>query len=131
MPEQTPGTPKDTSYKPPAPAGVASELTGDEPMPLDSVAAFGRWLTEKLGGSDTARAEVARQSGLPLPELASLMAGQRDYPWNKDHVQRIAAALVELRIVPHSDEVWRAAGFGSSDYLVPPQRVVQAMSQNA
>ena len=124
-------TPVGTVYHQVAPAGVASEVTSENPP--ERAAALGQWLTEKLGTHSEDRERVATLSGISLGDLTSLMEGHPLFQLDTDHVQRIATALVEARIIVQADEVWNAIGSdaGASDYLLPPTQVVQAMSDNA
>lgn len=126
------GLPDDTVYRQIAPAGVASEVTADNPVAAQTVAALGRFLTEKLGADPALRERVAALSGLSLTDLASLMAGHPLFPLNTDHLQRIATALTETQVIGQTDEVWTALGSNAeaSDYILPPTQVVQAMSDN-
>ena len=128
MPEETPD-PSSAVYKPAAPAGLASEITAGLALPAGAADAFGGWLKEKLASGSDVREGVVAHSGLAAAELSSLAAGQSDTPLNRDHIQRIASALVEMGLISHADEAWNAAGLGSSDYLVPPGQIVQAMSR--
>ncbi len=139
MAEETPKTdetskiPGGSVYHQVAPAGLAAEVTAEDPVMPEAVAALGRWLTEKLGASPDARKRVATLSGLAVSDLASLMDGHPPFRMDTDHVQRIATALVEAQIIPQADEVWNAIGApsGSSDYILPPVQVVRAMSDNS
>lgn len=124
-------TPGGTVYHQVAPAGVAAEVTAENPP--ETTAALGRWLAEKLGTHSEGRERVATLSGISLGDLTSLMEGHPLFRLDTDHVQRIATALVEARIIAQADEVWNAIGSdaGSSEYLLPPMQVVQAMSDNS
>jgi hypothetical protein len=130
--EETSKTPGGTVYHQVAPAGVAAEVTADDPVAAGAVAALGRWLTEKLAASPAARERVATLSGLSATDLTALMDGHPLFRLDTDHVQRIATALVEAQVIPQADEVWEAMGSeaGPSEYIVPPTQVVRAMSGN-
>ena len=123
--------PGGTVYKQVAPAGVASEVTAENPP--ETAAALGRWLTELLGANSETRERIATLSGISLSDLTSLMEGNPLFRLDTDHVQRIATALVEARIIAQADEVWNAISseVGASDYVLPPMQVVQAMSDNS
>jgi hypothetical protein len=125
-------TPPGTVYKQVAPAGLASEVTADDPVTPETISALGRWLAEKLAGTPGSKERIAALSGLSVSELDSLINGHPLFPLDTDHVQRLATALVEAQIIPHAEEVWNAIGDGaaSSDYLVPPAEIVRAMSDN-
>jgi len=133
MAEEDLKTPAGTVYRQVAPAGVAAEVTADDPVAAETVTALGRWLTEKLAGSPAAREHVATLSGLAVSDLAALMDGHPLFRLDTDHVQRIATALVEAQVIPQADEVWKAIGSeaGASDYILPPGQVVRAMSGNS
>jgi len=131
MPEEIPELPANMLYKQAAQAGIATEITIEEPMTAEMVVAFGGWLKEKLTATPEVRDRVALQSGLPVSEISSLIGGQSNYQMNRNHVQRIASALVELGIISHADEAWKVAGLDSSDYIITPLQVVQTMSRNA
>ena len=128
MSDETPGIAANSLFRESASAGVAPEMTAQEPLPAETVAAFGRWLGEKLNGNSDNPERVAMHTGLPVADIAQLINGQGDFPLKRDQVQRIASALVEMGLVSHADEVWAAASLGDSDYLVAPRNVVQAMS---
>ena len=121
-----------TVYHQLAPAGVAAEVTAADPAGAEP-AALGRWLTEKLGANSETRERIATLSGLSLSEMTSLMDGHPLFRLNTDHVQRIATALVEERVITQADEVWNAIGSeaDASEYLLPPTQVVQALSDNS
>jgi len=131
--EKTSDTPGGTVYHQVAPAGLAAEVTADDPVAAGAVAALGHWLTEKLAASPAARERVATLSGLAVSDLTALMEGHPLFRLDTDHVQRIATALVEAQVIPQADEVWKAMGTasGSSDYIVAPAQVVRTMSGNS
>ena len=118
----------DDVYKQVAPSGLASEITADNPVAPETVAALGRWLAQTLPAE--ARERVATLSGISQGDLASLLEGHPLFRLDTDHLQRLATALVEAQVIPHADALWQAIGFeaDSSDYLVPPTQIVQAMS---
>jgi hypothetical protein len=119
-------------YRQVAPAGLAAEVTAEDPAAGGTAAALGRFLTETLAGDPESRERVAALSGLAVSDLASLMDGHPLFPLDTDHVQRIATALVEAQVIPHADVVWKAIPPSSSaDYILPPAQVVQAMSGNS
>lgn len=130
--EELAKTPAGTVYKQVAPAGVAAEVTADEPVVSETVRALGQWLTEKLGADPAVRERVATLSGLSVSDLTALIDGHPPFRLDTDHMQRLATALVEAQIIAHGDEIWKAVGAGApaSDYLLPPPQVVQAMSGN-
>lgn len=130
--EETSKTPGGTVYEQIAPAGLAAEVTADNPVAAKTVTSLGRWLTEKLAASPAARERVATLSGLSVSDLTALMDGHPLFRLDTDHVQRIATALVETQVISQADEVWNAiaSDAGASDYILPPAQVVQAMSGN-
>ena len=119
-------------YKQVAPAGLAAEVTANDPVAPETVTALSRWLTETLAGSAALRDRIAALSGLAVSDLTSLMDGHPLFRLDTDHIQRIATALVEAQVISHTDEVWKAIGTetGSSDYIVPPAQILRAMSGN-
>ena len=135
MAEETWKTPGETVYKQVAPAGLAAEVTGSDPVAPETITALGRWLTEKLAGNAEVRDRVATLSGLSVSDLAALMGGHPLFPLDTDHVQRITTALVEAQVIPEATEVWQAISTSSdsesSDYILPPTQVVRAMSGNS
>lgn len=133
MAEETWKTPGETVYKQVASAGLAAEVTGSDPVAPETITSLGRWLTEKLAGNAEAQDRVATLSGLSMSDLTALMDGHPLFPLDTDHVQRIATALVEAQVISEATEVWNAisAPAASSDYILPPGQVVQAMSGNS
>jgi len=123
------------------PSGLASELSAGQTVTPEQTAAFGQWLHGRLhGGTEederARRQQVASLSGISAFDLGRLMEGQPMIPLDPDHVQRLATALVEMRVISEPGEVWAAAGLEAvegdedSDYLVPPSRIAGAMSGN-
>lgn len=133
MAEETSKTPAGTVYKQVAPAGLAAEVTADNPVTVETVTALGRWLTDKLAASPAIRDRVATLSGLSVSDLTALMNGHPLFRLDTDHVQRIATALVMVQVIPHADDVWKAiaAAPAVSDSIVPPAQVVRTMSNNS
>ena len=128
--EDTAKTPAGTVYRQIAPAGLASEVTADNPAASGTAAALGHWLTETLGADLAVQDRVATLRGLSVSDLTALMEGHPLFPLDTDHIQRIATALVEAQVISQAEEVWQAIAPASSDYILPPAQVVQAMSDN-
>ena len=129
MSDNTPGIAGATDERQSAPAGIATEITAMAALPAASVADFGHWLAGKVGSDPEVRGRLAMHSGLPAADLLTLLTGQRGGALNRDQVQRIASALVEMQIIPHADEAWNAVGLGGCDTIIPPLQIVQAMSR--
>ncbi len=130
-----------TLYREVHASGLGPELSTARPVSQASTAAFGQWLHAQLGGGTEEELRGKRQqlgalSGISGFDLGRLMQGEPVFPLDSDHIQRLATALLEMRLISEPNEIWAAAGWnetggeGTSDYIVPPSQVVRSMSGN-
>lgn len=123
-------------------SGLGPELSAGRTVSIETTAAFGQWLHAQLGGGTEEEQRAKRQqigalSGISGFDLGRLMEGEPVFPLDSNHVQRLATALLEMRLIANPNEVWAAAGWegadaaGASDYIVPPSQIVRSMSGNA
>lgn len=118
----------EAQYKQVHAAGLAPEIASGAAGKLSNAASFGGWLAERLGTNTTDHERLAALSGVTPDDLTRLLQGQAMFPLDADHIQRFATALLELHIVNNPADVWMAAGYEDSDYIVPPSQIVQSMS---
>lgn len=128
MAEEEQNAAEGTHYKQVLPAGLAPELASGASGQLGNAAMLGAWLRERLNAASVPSERLAALSGVAPADLARLLEGEAAFPLDADHLQRFATALVELRVVTHPAQVWEAAGFADSEYIVPPSQIVQSMS---
>lgn len=126
-------------YRQVNPSGLASEVSAGRAASPATTAAFGQWLGERLGGGTEEEQRARRQhlgtlSGIGAFDLGRLIEGQVTFPFDADHIQRLATALLEMGAVAAPKDVWAAAGWdtvgtaeASSDYIVPPSQIVGSM----
>lgn len=129
-------------YRTVHPSGLAPEVTVGRTVSMETTAAFGQWLHAQLGGGTEEEQRARRQqigalSGISGFDLGRLMQGEPVFPLDSNHIQRIATALLEMRLISEPSEVWAAAGWegadatDASDYIVPPSQILRSMSGNA
>ncbi len=122
-------------------SGLAPEISSGRTVSMETTAAFGQWLHAQLGAGTDEEQRARRQqlgalSGISGFDLGRLMDGEPVFPLDSDHVQRLATALLEMRVITEPNEVWIAAGWdgagteAASDYIVPPSQIVRSMSGN-
>lgn len=123
--------PPSMMYKQVLPAGVAPEVSTGEYADQATTASFGPWLGALLNAAPNARERVAALSGIAPADFGQLLEGKPPFLLDTDHVQRIASALTELHLIANPADVWKAAGFDDTEYIVAPENVLRALSGNA
>jgi hypothetical protein len=122
--------PPSVIYKQVLPAGIAPEVSTENYADRPTTAAFGPWLTQHMNAVPNARERVAALSGIPPGDFDQLLDGKPPFLLDTDHVQRLASALTELHLISNPADVWKAAGFEDTEYIIAPEKVLRALSQH-
>jgi hypothetical protein len=128
MAEQEQNRNSGVTYKQVLPAGVAPEVASGAAGRIGDCAAFGPWLRDRLAAASVPLERLAALSGVAPADVQALIDGYMTFPLDADHLQRFAGALTELHVVADPSEIWQAAGFADTEYIVPPSEIVQTMS---